>query len=76
MGTDANNKPVYEYRKKKRNLGDLCQLLNVSRYLLNKMLEESHEELGNPTGYATFSIHQVDILVQKYGIMPPKNSQE
>jgi len=74
---DSSDKEVvYDYHKRQRNKKDLRNLLGVSRYILDKMLEDSKLELGKPTGKATYSINQVDFLVRKYGIMQKKNAKD
>jgi hypothetical protein len=72
----SKNEHGYEYSRRQRNKKDLGRLLGVSRYILDKMLEDSKQELGEPIGKSTYSIHQVDFLVAKYGIMPKKNATQ
>jgi len=76
MDTGDNKEVVYDYPRRQRNKKDLRNLLGVTRYILDIMLEDSKEELGNPTGKATYSIIQVDFLVKKYGIMPKKSAKD
>ncbi len=50
------------------NKKGLANLLGVSMYILNRMLEDSYAEVGEPTG-TMYSQKQVQYMVNKYGIM-------
>lgn len=50
------------------NKKGLAQLLKVSMYILNRMLEDSYPEIGEPTG-TMYCLKQVQYMVSKYGIM-------
>ncbi len=50
------------------NKKGLAHLLKVSVYILNRMLDESHSDIGNPTG-TIYCQKQVQYMVSKYGIM-------
>ncbi len=49
------------------NKAQLAALLGVSRYILNHWLEGLQEKLG-PVKGKTFSVNQVKILVETYGL--------
>lgn len=50
------------------NKKGLARLLGVSMYILNRMLEDSHSDIGEPTG-TMYCQKQVQYMVNKYGIM-------
>ena len=50
------------------NKKGLANLLGVSTYILNRMLLDSHFEIGDPTG-TMYCLKQVKYMVNKYGIM-------
>ena len=51
-----------------QNKKGLVQILGVTLYILNRMLEDSKDEIGEPTG-TTYSQKQVQYMINKYGIM-------
>ncbi|MBA2613365.1 MAG: hypothetical protein H0U95_15460 [Bacteroidetes bacterium] len=51
-----------------QNKKGLVQILGVSMYILNRMLEDSQEEIGEPTG-TMYCQKQVQYMINKYGIM-------
>jgi hypothetical protein len=50
------------------NKKGLANLLKVSMYILNRMLEDSYADIGEPTG-TMYSQKQVQYMINKYGIM-------
>lgn len=56
------------------NKKSLADLLGVSVFVLNKMIEHVKDELGEPTG-TFYCIKQVQFMVNKYGIVPKKETK-
>jgi hypothetical protein len=49
------------------NKKGLAHVLGVSVYILNKMLEDCIEDIGEPTG-TMYSVKQVQGMIDKYGM--------
>lgn len=50
------------------NKKGLARLLGVSVYILKRMLDDSHADMGKPIG-TVYCQKQVQYMVNKYGIM-------
>lgn len=66
--SNSEEKPVLIEPLNKKGLG---RLLGVSMYILNRMLEESYDEVGEPTG-TMYCQKQVAYMVNKYGVIKQK----
>lgn len=50
------------------NKKSLAHLMGVSVYILNRMLEDSRNEIGEPTG-TMYCQKQVQYMINKYGMI-------
>ncbi len=73
MNTE-NKMPASEYKEVQRqNINGLCDMFEVSRFVMNNMIAAMRAELGEKVG-RDFSIVQVQQLIDRYGAKGYKHS--
>lgn len=70
LPSDTNPEAFHPQNKK-----CLAELLGVSVFILNKMIEQVKDELGEPAG-TFYSIKQVQFMVNHFGIIPKSETKK